>query len=313
MSGGHGACRVRMQQIRCFRREKGGKTHDPPACLVQPQAIRAYLYAMSDPSETPSGDETTSAPASESTEVGIGAIARRLGPASVLGVLWMLLPGIGGLLLIARMGTISEWLDAQGDLGIAIYIGVFIVSAGFGLLPTYAQAVLGGWVFGMAYGLTAALAGFTGASLIGYAITRIVARNRAESLIAENPRARAVREALIGRGFWPTLGIVTLLRVPPNSPFALTNLVMASSGVRLLPFALGTLIGMAPRTALVVGFAAKGAADGHRDIQSLIKDHGTLPVVAGIVVLVVVLSIIGRIANRAINRVVVNGNGNGNS
>lgn len=234
-------------------------------------------------------------------------VIRRLGPAGFLGLAWTVMPGVCGFILLANIGVLSDWLNAHQQLGVAIYIGVFIVSAGLGLLPTYAQAVLGGWVFGVAVGMPAALAGFTGGSLVGYIVARSIAHDRVEKVIEDYPKARAVRRALVGRGFWPTLGIVTLIRVPPNSPFALTNGVLATSGVRPFPYALGTLLGMTPRTAVAVAFAAAGSEQA-RDIQEFVKEGpGLWVLIGGIVSMIIVLMIIAHISNKAIQRVIGNG------
>jgi len=230
--------------------------------------------------------------------------ARRLGPTGALGVLWAILPGIAGFYLLSQIGPVSDWLNHRESLGLLVYVAAFVTTAGLGLLPTYAQAVLGGWVFGFALGFPAALIGFTGASLLGYAVSRLVSRDRVEQVIAENLKAAAVRNALVGRGFWRTLGVVTLLRIPPNSPFSITNLVMAASGVRLLPYTLGTLIGMAPRTAVAAFFAAQAGLQA-RDIQQFVtKGPGAIVFITGVILLVIVLGIIGLIANKAIDRVV---------
>ena len=66
----------------------------------------------------------------------------------------------------------------------------------------------------------AALVGFTGGGLLGYQVARRVSKDRVEELIEGNPKARAIRDALRRRGPWRTLLVVTLLRLPPNSPFA---------------------------------------------------------------------------------------------
>lgn len=230
-----------------------------------------------------------------------------MGPAGILGIAWCIFPGVAGFLLLANIKPMSDWLNGFSDAqAVGIYVGIFIITAGCGFLPTYAQAVLGGWIFGTVVGVPAALAGFTGGSLIGGFITKVVSRNRVEHLIEEDARVLAIREALIGHGFWRTLGIVTLIRIPPNSPFAITNFIMASAGVRLLPYTLGTLIGMAPRTIIAVSFAAAAAESGAEDIQSFVK-HGLGPwwLLGGIVVMLIVLGIIGAIANKAIDRVVL--------
>lgn len=250
-----------------------------------------------DESNTPLLVSAADAPAQDAA-----TILQRLGPAGLLGIAWMLMPALCGFFLLAKLEPISNWLAAQGSMGVLIYIAVFIVSSGFGLLPTYAQAILGGWVFGVTVGLPAALLGFAGGSMIGYEIARFASRHRVEKLIDENIRARAVRDALIGGSFWKTFGIVSLVRVPPNSPFALTNLLLSSTGVRRRVYLPATVIGMAPRTAVTVAFAAAASSTGAKSIVEFAKDKW-LMLVIGLPVMVVVLAIIGYIANKAIERV----------
>lgn len=209
-------------------------------------------------------------------------------------------PPIGGALTIVYMNDIGLWLATHGALGLVIYVAAFAVLAGFALLPTWAQAVLGGWAFGFAGGFPAALAGFLGGATIGYLLGRAASGDRVEKILAEKPKWRAVRDALVGDtgpgAAWRTLGIVTLLRAPPNSPFAITNLVMSSVHVKGLPFLIGTLVGMAPRTGVAVWLGA--------GIQDLAHD-ATRPrwfIVATIVSSIVVIVIVGSLANRALER-----------
>ena len=130
--------------------------------------------------------------------------------------------------LLGTLGIVGPWLKSQDLQGVAIYIAGFAILSGLALLPTYAQAIVGGWVFGFAVGVPAALLGFTGAALLGYGIARSVSHDKIEQKINANRRARAVRDALVGHGPVRTFFIVSLLRLPPNSPFAATNLVLAS-------------------------------------------------------------------------------------
>lgn len=228
----------------------------------------------------------------------LGEVFRRLGPAGWLAIAWAALPALGGFLLLANIGSISDWLVGHKEIGLVLYILIFIMSAGFGLLPTYAQALLGGWAFGIAVGFPAALAGFVGAAMVGYFFARLASEDRAERLIAENAKARAVRDALIGHGFWKTLGIVTLLRIPPNSPFALTNLAMASTGVSKRAFVIGTAVGMAPRTFIAVWLATQ--------VQELTDESVPKPMwlkITGIVSVVVVFAVLYVIGDRAVKKV----------
>ncbi len=231
------------------------------------------------------------------------ALWKRLGPTGMLALAWTATPAVVGITLLVYVGAVSEFLHDQGEFGLLIYIGIFMLSGGFGLLPTFAQAIIGGWVFGAAVGLPAALIGFTGASLLGYFIASFVSRDRVDEMIRSNRRALVVRNALIGKGWWRTLGIVILLRLPPNSPFSLTNLVMASTKVAIVPYAIGTMVGMLPRTAVAVVFAATAAASGHDDLQGFIKDGpGPAVLIAGLVVMFIVLGVIGLIANGALEK-----------
>jgi uncharacterized membrane protein YdjX (TVP38/TMEM64 family) len=107
-----------------------------------------------------------------------------------------------------------------------------------------------------------------------------------------------VTVALIGSGFWRTLLIITLIRVPPSSPFALTNLVLGVTRVNRAAYVLGTALGVAPRTAALVFLAV-----GVQQLSSRGPDEPYWLWVVGIVLTVVVLLVIGAIANRAVARV----------
>jgi uncharacterized membrane protein YdjX (TVP38/TMEM64 family) len=249
--------------------------------------------------ETPSNQAPES---SQDSNQSFGAIVSRLGPAAWLGVAWSVMPAIAGVTLLVKMKAASETLlqfneEGGGSLaiGLALYIGIFIFTAGVGILPTYSQAILAGFAFGIGFGFPAALVGFTGASVVGYFIALRIARKRVESELHHHPKIEIVRDAFLKHGFWKATLILMLLRVPPASPFALMNGLMASSGVRLVPFVLATLVGMAPRT-----FAAVW-------IGSQIESWGEVNqpkwmIVAGILAMIAVLVILGKMANKAIEK-----------
>jgi uncharacterized membrane protein YdjX (TVP38/TMEM64 family) len=119
--------------------------------------------------------------------------------------------------------------------------------------------------------------------------------DRVTALIAEQPKWKAVQDALIGSGPLRTLGIVALIRLS-SSPFAITNLVLGSTRVSPVIYILGSILGFAPRTIAVV---AIGSRLSNWDPQASSKWLA----VAGIVVTAVVLGIIGTIANQAVQKV----------
>jgi uncharacterized membrane protein YdjX (TVP38/TMEM64 family) len=233
--------------------------------------------------------------------VGAALLVKDLGAAGPLAVVSAVMPALGGFAILGTLHIVGPWLASHQIAGVALYVTAFAVLSGLALLPTYAQAVLGGWAFGFAVGAPAAMGGFVGGALIAYALARRVASDDVERVLAKRPQWLAVRNELVGGGFWKTLGIVTLLRIPLNSPFALTNLVLSASRTPLLPYALGTLIGMTPRTAGAVWVAAHIQGELTSETVRASRPDWFLPVAIGSVL--VVFFIITQLANRAIKRV----------
>lgn len=228
---------------------------------------------------------------------------RDLGRAGALGLVWAVLPGVLGVTLLASIGAVSDWLVARGPWGLPIYALAFAASAGLGLLPTYAQAILGGWVFGFALGFPAALLGFTLAALVGYLLARWVAGDSLERLLARDPRLLVVRDALVRERHGRTLLVTALLRIPPTSPFSLMNLAFASARVALWPYLVGTTLGLAPRTVVYVWMGAAGAGTGAKGLGELVKNSkGLWQVALGIGLTLLVLTLLQRMAQKALER-----------
>jgi uncharacterized membrane protein YdjX (TVP38/TMEM64 family) len=122
-------------------------------------------------------------------------------------------------------------------------------------------------------------------------------------VVARHPRAHLIRGALLGGSKGKTFAIVSLIRLPPNSPFAITNFALATMGAPFGLTILATAIGMLPRTAVACFVAASGAATGAEDLQQLVDQQGLPLVIGGAVVMLAVVAIIGQIAKRAIDRV----------
>ncbi len=220
---------------------------------------------------------------------------RQLGPAGPLAVVAVALPPAGGFLLLGTMKSVGPWLASHQSLGVALYVVGFALCAGLALLPTYAQAVLGGFAFGVTLGLPAALAGFVGAAVIGFALARRLTGERVLATVKEHPKLSLLRSALLGRGWWKTLWVVTLIRLPPNSPFALTNVALASLRVPCSAYVLGTLIGMTPRTAVAVYLGSGLAELSFENLASGVWFY------IGIAVTVLVVLVLGTMAQRALH------------
>ncbi len=98
---------------------------------------------------------------------------KQLGPAGVMGVISLVVPPIGGATLayITARTPFAEVLRDQpwGAPASAAGFGLF---GGFALLPTAVLAIFAGWAFHFRVGFAVAVAGFTIAAAIGYAVAR---------------------------------------------------------------------------------------------------------------------------------------------
>lgn len=243
------------------------------------------------------GDNADPVAAPPSPRMNFGAVWRRLGPAGPLAVIATALPLLGEIALLGSLKWLAPWLHSHAELGLVLYAVGFAVLSGLAVLPTHAQSAVGGWSFGFARGAAGAIFGVVGGAWLGFAVARRASGTRVMALVDEHVKWRAVYDALLGGGFFKTLLIVTLLRLPPSSPFAITNLVMAAARVPYPAYLLGSFLGLAPRTAAVV-FIAAGLHD--LDFRNMGAQWMTI---VGMVLAVVVVLIIGAMANRAMARV----------
>ena len=223
---------------------------------------------------------------------------RRLGAAGPVAIVLSFWPLVGGAVLLSTLTQFGPWLRGHGTEGLLLYFFFTGFLVGVSFVPTFSIAILAGWAFGFARGFPLAVATLTVASLLAYAIGRWIARDRVLEVVRERPSWNAVYRALLDGGFGRTLFVVTLLRIPPLSPFAIANFVLAAGRVRLLPYTAGTLLGIVPRTAVAVLVAA--------ELEQLRFSSDVSPrwmVIAGNVAMIVMCVVLGWMANRALRRV----------
>lgn len=221
----------------------------------------------------------------------------RLGPAGVLAAIASFSPLIGGFVILGLVQKLAPSIRGLGAAGAILYVGAFWLLGGLPFVPTYAWSGLGGWTFGILNGFSLAMLAFAGAAYIGYAFTDWLGAERAVRTIDEHAKWQAVRQALVGRGFWRTLWIVALLRLPPTSPFSFMSYAMAIARVPIAAYMIGTLVGLAPRTfAVVFTFANLELLDFEHPQQAWLR-------IAGIVATLVVVYVITRIGQNAIRQI----------
>jgi len=162
--------------------------------------------------------------------------------------------GRGGLsleTLLRHRAEIDAFVTGHGMLAVLVYLGLYIGAVALSLPGATILTVIGGFLFGLMVGGTAAVIGST----IGATILFLVARTAlGEPLLRRaGPRARLLAQGFRADAF----SYLLFLRLVPAFPFFLVNLVPAFAGVRLGPFVAATALGVIPAS-FVYAFAGTG-------------------------------------------------------
>ncbi len=183
-------------------------------------------------------------------------ILSELDRVALLSLATAVVPIFNSTMLLVFAPFAGNWLRENWQIGTIIYVLFAWFACGLSLLPTNAIGVLCGWVFGFPLGICLHMAAIVGASLISTHILSPLVGDNFQQFLAHHEKAKILHKALLNQNFKRTTLVITLLRLSPAMPFALTNLLMTAARVPLSAFLIGTFIGMLPRSAAVVFFGA---------------------------------------------------------
>lgn len=201
---------------------------------------------------------------------GISSGAAVGGSVAAVGILLASLVGLGALGYVYRdnineyLLVFEEFIKGNGPVGYVIFI---LGYAGLEVLaiPALPLTMSAGLLFGTLYGTllvsTSGVLAATGAFLIA----RYVARDKIMALAKGNKKFEAIDRAIGKNSF----KVVTLLRLSPLLPFSLGNYIYGLTSVKLLPYVLGSWIGMLPGT---WAYVSAGSLS-----RTLLQDEGSLP------------------------------------
>lgn len=188
--------------------------------------------------------------------IGILRSVRELNRVAILSAATAVVPIVISTLLLVFAPLAGNWLRENWEIGMVIYVLFAWLMCGFALLPTNVIGILCGWAFGFPLGISLHLLAIGGASIVSsYVLSPLVGDNL-QKFLAKHEKAQLLHKTLLSQSFKRTTLVVTLLRLSPAMPFALTNLLMTAARVPLSSFLTGTLVGMLPRSAAVVFFGA---------------------------------------------------------
>jgi uncharacterized membrane protein YdjX (TVP38/TMEM64 family) len=141
-------------------------------------------------------------------------------------------------------------VEARPLMAAALYVGAYIAVVALSLPGGAVMTLAGGFLFGPWLATALTVVGAT----IGACLLFLAARSAlAETIAAKaGPLLDRVRPGLERDGFFYLLS----LRLIPVVPFWLANLAPALVGMRFLPYAAATLIGIIPGTAVFAGIGA---------------------------------------------------------
>lgn len=183
-------------------------------------------------------------------------VVRELDRVALLGAATAVVPIVDSTLLLVFAPLAGNWLKENWQIGIFVYVAAAWTVCGFALLPTNVIGILCGWAFGFPLGICLHMTAIVGAALISsYALAPLVGDDL-EKFFARREKAETLHKALLEKSFGRATLVVTLLRLSPAMPFALTNLLMTVARVPVSAFLIGTFVGMLPRSAAVVFFGA---------------------------------------------------------
>jgi uncharacterized membrane protein YdjX (TVP38/TMEM64 family) len=203
---------------------------------------------------------------------------------------------IAALIVAIRLLPTDEWLRALqtyvkglGAVGWIVYALVYAVCCVL-FVPASLLTLGAGVIFGLVEGTIVVVAGATLGAVASFLLARTVMRSKVESMTAGNPKFRALDRAIGKEG----AKIVFLIRLSPLFPFTYINYGFGLTGVRTLPYAFATLLGIIPGTFafVYIGSLLATAAGDASTTQKIIR-------VAGLAITIVVTLLVTRIARNA--------------
>jgi uncharacterized membrane protein YdjX (TVP38/TMEM64 family) len=222
--------------------------------------------------------------------------AKKPGGGLPLGRIAVAVVVIAALIVAVRLLPTDEWLQALqsyvkglGAVGWIVYALVYALCCVL-FVPASLLTLGAGVIFGLVEGTIVVVVGATAGAVASFLLARTVMRSKVETMTAGNPKFRALDKAIGREG----AKIVFLIRLSPLFPFTYINYGFGLTGVRTLPYALATFVGIIPGTFafVYIGSLLATAAGDATATQKIIR-------VAGLVVTIVVTVLVTRIARNA--------------
>jgi phosphatidylserine/phosphatidylglycerophosphate/cardiolipin synthase-like enzyme/uncharacterized membrane protein YdjX (TVP38/TMEM64 family) len=205
----------------------------------------------------------------------------------------LILFALAALALAWRYTPLREWINVESLVRLSdrfesspfaplIVIGGFVL-AGLVVMPVTVLIAATGVVFGPWLGLLYSLLGATLSAVFVYGIGRKLGRDAVRRVAGR--RINDLSRRIASRGLLAML----FVRIVPIAPFSIINLVAGASHLAFRDFVIGTVMGLAPGTVLIVFFVDR--------IVAAVRNPG--PLSFALLALVAGIAIGGTLAVRA--------------
>jgi uncharacterized membrane protein YdjX (TVP38/TMEM64 family) len=170
----------------------------------------------------------------------------------------LILFALAALALAWRYTPLREWINVDSLVDLSdsfesspfaplIVLGGFVLG-GLVVMPVMVLIAATGIVFGPWLGMVYSLAGATLSAVFVYAIGRKLGRDAVRRVAGR--RINDLSRRIARRGLLAML----FVRIVPIAPFTIINLVAGASHLAFRDFVIGTVLGLAPGTILIVFF-----------------------------------------------------------
>lgn len=209
------------------------------------------------------------------------------------------LPIVGSMFLLTVVYQIGPWLQDNREIGVLAFVVLMTVFSGLALLATNILGIVSGFAFDFPVGILAQIIGLAGASTLMFLLAKRYASKNFLSIIDEKPKLKAIHHALLNENVFKTLLIITLIRLSPAMPFAVTNFIISASGVSFKTFILGTILGMTPRASAVV-FVGSSLSE-----LNFSQPQESWLLILGIAATILSVFVVSTVSRRALNKLVL--------
>lgn len=233
-----------------------------------------------------------------SSEAGIPAAAPQKSGVPIVKIV-VAVAVLAAFIVAVKLLPTDEWLRALQDyvkglgaVGWVVYALVYALCCVL-FVPASLLTLGAGVIFGLVEGTIVVVIGATLGAVASFLLARTVMRSKIEGMTAGNEKFRALDRAIGKEG----AKIVFLIRLSPLFPFTYINYGFGLTGVRTLPYALATLVGIIPGTFafVYIGSLLATAAGDATTTQKAIQ-------IAGLAITIIVTILVTKIARNAMKK-----------